>query len=172
MDYILGFVSKADNTAGFTNEYIPVYRYTQFPAFEVVLGLGFVNISIERWKSLGRTSEECSFYIGWRLREDRRINEALLQLYPFRSFSIDLAVMEIGEDGTLVPLIGYSDMLRAFLIVERYSDNLVSQRGYTNMCFYIGFWADCITRWPPHQALNIFLHSSVTIIHVHHAIIP
>ena len=126
MEYILGFVSRADNNAGFTNELIPVYRYTQFPVFEMVLGLGPVNISIARWKSQGRTADERSFYIGWRLREDQRINEALLQLYTFQSFPIDLAVMQIGDDGRIVPLTGYGDMLRAFLMVERYSHNIGS----------------------------------------------
>ena len=119
MDYVLGFVTRADNTAGFTNEYIPIYRYTQFPAFEMVLGSGFVNTSIAQWKSMGRASEQRTFYIGWRPREDQRINEILLQLYPFQSFAIDLAVVRVGEDGKIVPLSGYGDMLRAFLMIER-----------------------------------------------------
>ena len=119
MDYILGFVARADNAAGFTNEYIPVYHYTQFPAFEMVLGLGFVNTSIAHGKSMGGTSDQRTFYIGWRPREDQRINEILLQLYSFQSFAIDLAVVRIGEDGKIIPLSGYGDMLRAFLMVER-----------------------------------------------------
>ena len=167
MDYVLGFVSRADNTAGFTNEYIPVYRYTQLPVFEMILGLGFVNTSIAKWKSLGRTQDERSFYIGWRLREDQRINEVLLQLYPLQSFPIDLAVVQMGEDGRIIPLSGYGDTLRAFLMVERYSyiRYRLSRKGYTNMHLHLGSWKDCITTRPPHQARNIYhlIHFRVRI---------
>ena len=93
----------------------------------MVLGLGFINTSIARWKSLGGASEERTFFIGWRLREDQRINEVLLQLYPLQSFAIDLAVVEIGENGRIIPLFGYGCMLRVLLMVERYSHSIDTQ---------------------------------------------
>ena len=122
MDYIAGYVSNADDTDCFKCQYIPVYRRSQVPMFEAVLGYGFTDTSI------GHATDQCgvsesSFYICWKLREDKRVNEVLLQLYPDTKFAIDVAVMRLGQDGQMVPLRGYPNILQAFYAIKRYVHN-------------------------------------------------
>ena len=82
MDHILGYVSNANNTERFVRQYIPVHRQSQHPSFEAVLGPGPINTVIERWVNEVNEQEEQYFLIGWKAREDRRVNEVLLHLYP------------------------------------------------------------------------------------------
>ena len=120
MDYVLGYVSNANNTERFVRQYIPVHRQSQTPSFEAVLGPGPINIVIGRWVNEVNEQEEQYFLIGWKAREDRRINEVLLHLYPHRPFAIDLAVLQIGKDDDLIPLRGHTNKLRARAAIQRY----------------------------------------------------
>ena len=69
---------------------------TRFPIFEAIIGPGLVHECIA-WKG-GREQ----FYIMWRFRRDRRVNEALLRLYPGRAFAADMVVMRLGSRGLIV----------------------------------------------------------------------
>ena len=120
MDHIIGYVSNADNTERFVRQYIPVHRQSQTPSFEAVLGSGPINISIGRWVNEVNEKEEQIFLIGWKAREDRWVNEVLLHLYPYQPFAIDIAVLQIGKDGDLVPLRGHTNKLRARAAIQRY----------------------------------------------------
>ena len=68
----------------------------RFPIFEALISPGLVHECIA-WKG-GREQ----FYIMWRFRRDRRVNEALLRLYPDRAFAADMVVMRLGARGLIV----------------------------------------------------------------------
>ena len=120
MDHIIGYVTNANNTECFFRQYIPVHRQSQTPFFETVLGPGPINLYIERWMNDVNEQEEQRFLIGWKARDDRRVNEVLLHLYSYQAFAIDLAVLQIGKDDDLLPLRGHTNKLRARAAIQRY----------------------------------------------------
>ena len=104
---------------GFTPCHIPVCD-AQTPLFEALLGYGIVHNFIGQWKDAHGACEEVSFIVGWKLRRDGRINEALHCIYPSYPFSMDVVVMQLGDNGTIIPLRRMIDRSRAFTVIREY----------------------------------------------------
>ena len=61
------------------------------------------------------------FHIGWKLRADGQVNEALYCLYPFHPFSIDLIVVQIGDHGEAVPICTMEGCIQACMVIREYA---------------------------------------------------
>ena len=88
--------------------------------FEALLGHGIVYNFVGRWKDAYGTCEEVYFLIGWKFRRDGRINETLHSIYPSYPFSMDVVVMQLGDNRTIVPLRKMIDRSRAFTVIREY----------------------------------------------------
>ena len=89
--------------------------------FEQILGPGLIHTFLGRWTGRpGGTLEDQEFFIGWRLREDGQTNEILHCLYPFHPFSMDIAVVQIGIHGQVVPLNTIVTHVQACIVVQKY----------------------------------------------------
>ena len=116
----------AEVFTGIEGRLVPLKEVSSFQFKSVVLLADLVQ-TVDAFEEIldGKHDHisESSFYICWKLREDKRVNEVLLQLYPDTKFAIDVAVMRLGQDGQMVPLRGYPNILQAFYAIKRYVHN-------------------------------------------------
>lgn len=84
------------NERSVVRRHVSLVRYTQMPDFETVLGPGLVHHFIDKWET--ENGEERFLMIGWKNRDDGRINRNLLRIYPSAEFSIDIVVAQIHDE--------------------------------------------------------------------------
>ena len=118
-DSILGLASRAGDVGGFTRCHVPL-SYAQTPMFEAILGHGIIHNFLGRWNDPRGVCREQFFSVGWKLRQDGQINEALRQLYPLHPFSMDIVVIQFGDDGRFVPLRRMMDRARVYAVIREY----------------------------------------------------
>ena len=115
---ITSLVTRAGESDRFSPCRLPICRYTGIPVFEAVLGPGPIYSFTARRKGREEYLADKCFHIGWKLREDGQINEALCCLYPFHSFSMDLIVVQIGDRGEAVCTM--EGTIQACMVIREY----------------------------------------------------
>lgn len=90
---------------------------TWLPVFESVLGSGhFHHVTLRRGSRSGRV---WSFIVGVKFRRDGQVNTTLLRLYPQRAFTVDVAVVQVGECGGIISLRRLIDRVQAVMAIQR-----------------------------------------------------
>ena len=130
MNSVIGYVAKADYPERFLLRSIRVRPSSQIPGFRSVLGSGTINTSIGLCSN---AQDEPCFWIGWKDRDDQRVNNVLLELYPQQPFAIDLAIVQIGDDGNMISLHGEENKLHARAAVQRYEYTSTIDCSYTDL---------------------------------------
>ena len=138
MNPIIGYVAKADYPERFLHLYIGVHPSSQIPGFRSVLGSGLIKISIGPYSN---AQDGPCFWIGWKDRDDQRVNNVLLELYPQQPFAIDLAIVQIGDDGNMISLHGEENKLHARAAVQRYEYTSTIDCSYTDVFAAFSFLA-------------------------------
>ena len=130
MNSVIGYVAKADYPERFLLRSIRVHPSSQIPGFRSVLGSGTIKTSIG---ICAHAQDEPCFWIGWKDRDDQRVNNVLLELYPQQPFAIDLAIVQIGDDGNMISLHGEENKLHAHAAVQRYEYTSTIGCSYTDV---------------------------------------
>ena len=136
MNPIIGYVTKADYPERFLRLYIDVHPSSQIPGFRSALGSGPIYTSIGLCSN---AQDEPCFWIGWKERDDQRVNNVLLELYPQQPFTIDLAIVQVGDDGNIISLHGEEDKLHAYAAIQRYVLTYAIDHDYTDVLATIQF---------------------------------
>ena len=89
----------------------------EVPVFESVLGGGHVYHIASRGED--RSGTVWSFVVGVKFRHDRQVNATLLRLYPRRAFAADVAVVQVGGCGRIIPLRRLIDRVQAVMAIQR-----------------------------------------------------
>ena len=114
---MLGLVCKAkQRTVKFTQMTI-IGDEPELPVFESVLGSGHVYHLTSRGED--RSGTVWSFIVGVKLRHDSRLNATLHRLYPRRAFAVDVAVVQVGGCGRIIPLRRLIDRVQAVMAIQR-----------------------------------------------------
>ena len=89
----------------------------EFPVFESVLGGGHVYHLTSRGED--RSGTVWSFLVGVKFRHDRQVNATLHRLYPRQAFAVDVAVVQLGGCGRIIPLHRLIDRVQAVMAIQR-----------------------------------------------------
>ena len=121
---MLGVVCKAKQRAVRFTQMTVIGDEPEFPVFESVLGSGHVYHLASTGED--RSGTVWSFLVGVKFRHDRQVNTTLLRLYPRRGFAVDVAAVQVGWCGRIIPLRGLVDRVQAVIAIQRqvFSSNL------------------------------------------------